>query len=271
MPKSPLIMGVLNMTPDSFSGDGLKGQLNEAVVRAAKMVEEGAAILDIGGESTRPGAAEVPAEEEMDRTLPLIAALKARMDVRLSIDTRKGAVAEAALRAGATIVNDISGGSDAALAAAVARHKATVVLMHMQGNPTTMQDNPTYAGGVVKEVAEYLAGRVEKFEEAGVSRENIWVDPGIGFGKTLEHNLTLMRDLRAFSSLAERVVIGTSRKSFLARLLGDPQLPIALRGEGTVASNLWAWTQGASVFRVHDVGALKRAFATWEAIIHAGQ
>lgn len=267
MPKSPLFMGVINMTPDSFSGDGLKGKVETALERVETLVREGASIIDIGGESTRPGSAAVTTQEEIERTLPIIERVRKRFDAQISIDTQKAEVAEAALRAGAHLVNDISAGGDPKMAQVVARYGATVVLMHMQGTPQTMQNSPSYPEGVVFEVAKFLMERGQLFENQGVSREKIWVDPGIGFGKTLEHNLALLKDLRAFSKLGERLVIGTSRKSFLARLLGDPLLPMPLRSEGTLASNLWAWTQGASVFRVHDVGALKRAFATWEAIL----
>lgn len=268
MPKSPLLMGVLNMTPDSFSGDGLAGELSRAVDRAAAMVAEGADCLDIGGESTRPGAEAVSTDEELSRTIPLIEAVAKRFTVRVSIDTRHYEVAKAAVAAGATILNDISAGSDIRMASLAAAHALDVILMHMQGNPQTMQTAPTYPRGVVAEVKEFLQARVAAFEEAGVLKENIWVDPGIGFGKTLEHNLALMHYLNGFNSVGGRLVIGTSRKSFLAKLLGNPALPMAERAEATVASNLWAYTQGVSVFRVHDVGAFRRALTTWEAMTH---
>lgn len=259
-------MGILNMTPDSFSGDGLGRSVAKAVDQAARMVEEGADILDVGGESTRPGAPAVPIEEELERVIPVIEALAERFPVRISIDTRKAEVAEVAIETGATILNDITAGADIRMALLAKSFECEVILMHMQGDPQTMQVAPSYPHGVVGEVIHYLESRVRLFTEMGIAREKLWVDPGIGFGKTLEHNLTLLRDLDQLDGIGERIVIGTSRKSFIAKALRDPALPVELREPGTIASCLWALTKGASVFRVHDVGAAKSAIALWERI-----
>jgi len=266
MEPRPLIMGVLNVTPDSFSDGGKYLDPDSALTQALRLVAEGADIIDVGGESTRPGAAAVSAGEEIDRVIPVIDRIRGESDVAISIDTGKLEVARLALAAGATIVNDVTGGADPGLAALAAREGATVVLMHMRGNPRTMQDRPEYPRGVACEVRDFLRDRVRAFEEAGVSRECLWVDPGIGFGKTFEHNLLLLRCLGEFRGIGGRLVVGTSRKSFLARVAGDPQLPCGEREPGTLASGLWALSQGAGVLRVHDVLAMRRAVATWEAI-----
>ena len=260
-------MGVLNVTPDSFSDGGLYESKEAAVRHVAEMVVAGADIIDIGGESTRPGAKEVSLQEELDRTIPIVEEVASRFSVRLSIDTRKSEVAKCAIAAGATIINDTSGGSDPAMAALAAKDGLTIILMHMQGTPETMQREPSYPRGVVTEVSEFLEGRVKAFEEAGVPWENIWVDPGIGFGKLFQHNLDLLRQLDDFASIGGRLVIGTSRKAFLGTLVGETSgTPEAVRDPGTLATNLWAYTKGASVFRVHDVLAMRRALSTWEAL-----
>lgn len=263
---APLVMGVLNVTPDSFS-DGGEFLTPEAALRQANvMFTDGADIIDIGGESTRPGAPEVSLQEELDRVLPVVEAIASEFPVEISIDTSKPAVAEAAVRLGASIINDVTGGSDPQMARIGAEHDVGFILMHMRGNPRTMQADPEYPRGVVHEVRFYLADRVRAFAEAGIDSERIWIDPGIGFGKTAEHNLELLRDLDSFHGLAGRIVVGTSRKAFLSHILGEASLPRAAREPGTLASNLWAFTKGASVFRVHDVAAMKRALKTWEAI-----
>jgi dihydropteroate synthase len=263
---SPLVMGVLNVTPDSFSDGGQFLDLESALRHASRLVGEGADILDVGGESTRPGAPEVSLQQELDRVLPVVEAIAAEFPVQISIDTSKSAVAEQAARLGATLINDVTAGSDPAMARIGAEYDVHFILMHMRGNPRTMQSQPEYPRGVVHEVRFYLADRVRAFTEAGIGPDRIWIDPGIGFGKTLEHNLELLRDLDSFHGVAERIVVGTSRKSFLSGVLGAPGLPMEAREPGTLASNLWALTKGASVFRVHDVGAMKRALKTWEAI-----
>lgn len=259
MPPKPLILGVLNVTPDSFSDGGKYATLDRALAGARELVEAGADILDVGGESSRPGAEPVALQDELDRVLPVVEAIVSELGVTVSVDTRKYEVAEAALRSGATIINDISGGQDARLLSLAARGDFSILLMHMQGDPRNMQLAPTYPGGVVEEVKAFLQERVALFEKAGVRRERIWVDPGIGFGKTLDHNLELLRRLKEFRDIGGRLAIGTSRKAFLGG-------PISDREPGTLASNLWAYRQGASVFRVHDVAALRRALSTWTSI-----
>ncbi|MEZ4750046.1 MAG: dihydropteroate synthase [Bdellovibrionota bacterium] len=256
-------MGIVNVTPDSFSDGGCYLEPERAILQAARLVGSGADIIDVGGESTRPGAAPVSAGEEMERVLPVIEGIVRRLDVQVSIDTQKFEVARAAAELGATLVNDVSGGSDIRMASLAAQHGLTVVLMHMQGSPQTMQQSPTYERGVVTEVYESLQSRVRAFEECGVRREQIWIDPGIGFGKTVPHNLELLAQLGRFSDLGARIVIGTSRKSFLARVLENPDLPMSKRESATIATNLYAYTRGASVFRVHRVAGFTRALKLW--------
>jgi dihydropteroate synthase len=264
---APLVMGVLNVTPDSFSDGGRFLAKDAALSHAEKLVSEGADIVDVGGESTRPNAPPVSLQEELDRVLPVVEAIAGEFPVRISIDSSKVAVAEAAVRAGATIINDVTAGRDPEMARLGAEHDVRFILMHMRGNdPRTMQNSPEYPRGVVSEVRFYLADRVRAFAEAGIEPERIWIDPGIGFGKTPDHNLELLRGLDSFAGVAGRVVVGTSRKSFLAHILGSVGAPMEQREAGTLASNLFAYTRGASVFRVHDVGAMKRALKTWEAI-----
>jgi dihydropteroate synthase len=263
----PVILGVLNVTPDSFSDGGRWATADEAVRRGAALLAEGADIVDVGGESTRPGAPAVGEAEELDRVVPVVERLVRELDAPISIDTRKVAVARAAVAAGAILVNDVSGGVDPGMARLGAENPhVRFLLMHMQGTPETMQKAPSYPDGVVTEVRRFLAERVAAFEEAGVERARLWVDPGIGFGKTLAHNLTLLRNLDAFSGLAARVAVGTSRKSFLAAIENDPQLPFDDRLPGTLATQLWAYTHGASVFRVHDPRPWARLLRAWRAV-----
>jgi len=262
------LMGVVNVTPDSFSDGGQHLERDAAVRHALALAEAGADLLDIGGESTRPGAAEIPVQVELDRVLPVIEAVRAASDVPLSIDTRKAEVARAALRAGAVLVNDVSGlGHDPALAAVVAGAGAALALMHVQGTPETMQVDPRY-DDVVAEVLEFLAGGIDRAVAAGVARERIWIDPGIGFGKTLGHNLFLLRHLAELRVLGAPVLVGTSRKRFIGALAGgrppDERLP------GTLASIAAAAVlHGADVVRVHDVGEAKDALAVADAIARA--
>jgi len=244
-------MGVLNVTPDSFSDGGLWLDRDAAVAHGLRMVAEGADVVDVGGESTRPGAHPVPADEEMRRVLPVVEALAPH--VRVSIDTRKAEVADAALAAGATIVNDVS----ASLAPVAAAAGAGWVAMHMQGDPRTMQQAPAY-DDVVAEVTRFL---VERASSAGV--EEVWIDPGIGFGKTLEHNLALLAHLGELVATGYPVMVGTSRKAFLGRLTGGA--PSDDRMEASVATAAWALSQGAAMVRVHDV-ALTVAAATLLAV-----
>lgn len=244
----PLVMGVLNVTPDSFSDGGRFLDPEAAVAHGLRMVAEGADIVDVGGESSRPGAAEVPAEMELERVVPVVAALASH--TRVSVDTRKRAVAEAAVGAGATMINDISAGLwEVAASAGVAW-----VAMHMRGTPATMQQETRY-GDVTGEVAAFLRQRAETARDAGVAE--VWIDPGIGFAKAGGHNLTLLAHLRTFVALGFPVLVGTSRKSFLGALLGGA--PPEDRLEGSLATAVWAMAQGAAMVRVHDVAPTVQA------------
>lgn len=256
-------MGVLNVTPDSFFDGGSFFDQSAAVDRAQQMVEEGAEIIDIGGESTRPGAEQVSAEEESGRVVPVIAALAGRTGAAISIDTSKAPVARAALDAGAVIVNDISAlRFDPAMAQLAAEAGAGVVLMHMQGRPRTMQANPTYRD-VVADVKTQLLHWADGAQAAGIAPERIAIDPGIGFGKNAEHNLALIRATDELCSLGYPVVLGASRKSFIGMTL---DLPVEDRLEGTAAVVAWAVANGAQVVRVHDVKEMARVVRMTEAI-----
>jgi len=256
------LMGVVNVTPDSFSDGGRYLDADAAIAHGEELARDGAEILDIGGESTRPGAAEVDAGEELRRTEPVVAALAGRAAV--SIDTSKLAVAEAALDAGASIVNDVTAlRRDPEMAALCADRGAGVVLMHMPGNPRTMQDNPSY-GDVVDEIKAFLAERIEAAVAAGVEKERIWLDPGIGFGKTVEHNLELLRRLAELRDLGRPLVIGTSRKSFIGKIDGSE---VDERLGGSIASSVLAAAEGADVLRVHDVAETAQAMRVAEAIL----
>jgi len=254
----PLIMGILNVTPDSFSDGGLHGSVAAACAHAERMVAEGADIVDVGGESTRPGAAPVTPDEESARVVPVIAALAARLpaSVALSVDTRNPGVADAALAAGARIVNDISGARSPGMLETVARHQAGVVLMHMQGTPATMQRNPCYED-VVAEVAEYLLERAAAAVACGVAPAAIALDPGIGFGKTREHNLRLLAGLGRFTASGYAVLLGTSRKRFMGAIC-DESVPSELVG-ATCATTALGVQAGVRLFRVHDVKANRQA------------
>lgn len=256
------LMGVVNVTPDSFSDGGRYLDADAAVAHGEKLLRDGASILDVGGESTRPGAVEVDGAEELRRTQPVVAALASGATV--SIDTSKVAVAAAALAAGASIVNDVTAlRREPEMAALCAERGAGVVLMHMPGNPRTMQDDPTY-GDVVDEVKSFLAGRIEVAVGAGIEEERIWLDPGIGFGKTLEHNLELLRRLAELRELGRPLVIGTSRKSFIGRIDGSE---VDQRAGGSIASSVLAAAEGADVLRVHDVAETAQAMRVAEAIL----
>jgi dihydropteroate synthase len=241
-------MGVLNVTPDSFSDGGLYVEPDAAIAHGLRLIGEGADVVDVGGESTRPGAAPVDALVERDRVVPVIRALASR--VRVSIDTTKAGVAEAAIDAGATLINDVS----ASLWPVAAAREVGWIAMHMQGTPPTMQKAPRYRE-VVSDVRSFLADRAARALDAGVTE--VWVDPGIGFGKTLEHNLALLCSLRTLVGDGRPVVIGTSRKSFISSLLGDA--PPHDRLEGSLASAVWAMSQGVAMVRVHDVAATVQA------------
>ena len=245
-----LIMGILNVTPDSLSDGGLYRFAPDAAAHALDMEADGAAIIDIGGESTRPGAAEVPADEELERVIPVIRMLAGKTRCALSIDTTKARVARAALEAGCHIVNDISGGTaDSGMLSVVRETGAGFILMHMQGTPRTMQQNPAYEN-VLEEVCRWLSGRAGACLAAGVEREALALDPGIGFGKTLDHNLDLLAGLDRLAALGFPVVTGLSRKSFLGVLTGaGPSGRLA----GGLAAMTFAIARGAAVLRVHDV------------------
>jgi dihydropteroate synthase len=251
--RTPLVMGVLNVTPDSFSDGGRFATADAAVAQAEAMVAAGADLIDVGGESTRPGSLAVAADEQIKRVLPVIQRA-VKLPVTISIDTTRAAVAEAALDAGAAVVNDISAGrDDAALLPLAARRGAAVVLMHMQGTPLTMQDAPRYSD-VVAETISFLRERLAAAQAAGIEAAKILLDPGIGFGKTIEHNLELLRRQRELLALGRPIVIGTSRKGFIGKITGEPEP--ARRLFGTAASVVLAIANGAAVVRVHDVGPM---------------
>jgi dihydropteroate synthase len=262
-----LVMGILNVTPDSFSEGGRFFEADEATEHAARMVADGADIVDVGGESTRPGSDPVPADEELKRVLPVIERLVEEIPgVPISIDTRKAEVAARALDVGASIVNDVSAGADPEMFGVVRERKATVVLMHMKGEPKTMQEAPTY-DDVVGEVHEYLRERIEAAEFAGVDAERIVIDPGLGFGKDLGDNLELIRRVDAFLDLGRLVLVGPSRKRFVGTIL---DLPEDQRVEGTIGAVAWMVARGAHVVRVHDVREVVRAVRVIDAIARAG-
>jgi dihydropteroate synthase len=257
------LMGIVNVTPDSFSDGGLFLDPERAIEHGRRLVGEGADLLDVGGESTRPGAGAVSAAEELDRVLPVLEGLRGA-PAPISIDTSKVAVAEAALDAGAEIVNDVTAlRSEPQLGALCAERGCGLVLMHMQGTPRTMQKHPTY-DDVVEDVKAFLAERMEFATSKGVAEERIWIDPGIGFGKTVEHNLELLWRLGELGELGRPIVIGASRKSFLGKLTGRE---VHERLGGTIASNVLALLGGAAVFRVHDVAELRQALDVAEAIL----
>jgi len=255
-------MGVLNVTPDSFSDGGHFLETAKAFEHGMRLWDEGADIVDVGGESTRPGASPVSAEDEAKRVLPVVEAL-VNQGVRVSIDTSKGTVARACLQAGAWMVNDVTAGSDPVLLEAAAEYDSHLCLMHMRGEPRTMQADPVYAN-VVAEVRDYLLEQAGKAEVAGVSRERIWIDPGICFGKTVEHNLQLIGHLEEFVATGYPVLVGASRKSFLGRLGGGDKTDDRLAA--TIAVHSVAQLKGAHALRVHDVQEAKRAAAVVNAL-----
>jgi dihydropteroate synthase len=262
-PRPALVVGIVNVTPDSFSDGGKFAQTDAAVAHASKLIEEGAEIIDIGGESTRPNASPVSEAEELRRVIPVIERLAARVKVPLSIDTVKPAVARAALLAGASIVNDIAANrTDDVMWRIVAEHSAGYVAMHMQGTPQTMQQNPAYTD-VVREVESFFIDRLDRLAQAGVAAEQVILDVGIGFGKSLEHNLQLLAATPRFTKLRRPLLLGVSRKSFIGKLLGaeaGDRLP------GSLACACHAMTAGAQMVRAHDVAATVQALRMQEAI-----
>ena len=255
------VMGIVNATPDSFSDGGRWLAISDAVDHAARLVDEGADLLDVGGESSRPGASVVPVEVELERVVPVVEALARRFEIPISVDTTKPEVARRSIEAGAVIVNDIHGLDDPELAEVVARAGVGVVLMHMRGTPQSMQDDPRY-DDVVREVRAELAERVERAERLGIPRSRIAVDPGIGFAKTNAHSLDLLRGLEALADLGCALLVGTSRKGFIGKLTGKA---VGHRAVASAASALAAIAGGARVVRVHDVGATVDAVRVWEA------
>lgn len=266
-PNRPALMGIINVTPDSFSDGGEHLHAATAIDAGLRMLDEGADILDVGGESTRPGADEVPLEEELRRTIPVVRELAGR-GASVSIDTTKAQVALEALQAGAKMVNDISAFSEPAMAEICREFGCTVCIMHMQGTPRTMQLNPTYAD-VVGEVRSFLSMAAFHLErDRGISADKIWIDPGVGFGKTVEHNLSLLAHLDVFVEMGYPVLVGVSRKSFIGKLLGNA--PANDRLEGTLAAQVVAQMKGARCIRAHDVKQARRAIDMAAAIAATG-
>lgn len=258
----PRIMGIVNATPDSFSDGGEAYRFTDAVARGLQMVEDGADIIDVGGESTRPGADPVSLDEEIRRTVPVVEHL-AKAGALVSIDTRHADVMQAALDVGAAIVNDVSALTGARALDVVAGSDASVVLMHMQGEPGHMQADPTYTDAP-RDVLAYLADRLAACEAAGIQRERISVDPGIGFGKTVDHNLQILKRLDLYQDLDVPLLLGVSRKSFIGAIAREADA--GRRLPGSIAAALWAVEQGASIVRVHDVGETVQALHVWSAI-----
>jgi dihydropteroate synthase len=267
-PGKARLMGIANITSDSFSGDGLyqksniKNQISKIIDYIEKMIRDGADIVDIGGESSRPGARPVPVKEELSRTIPVIKALAKKIKVPISIDTYKPEVARAALDNGAAIVNDISGLRNPKMRKVIAKHKAAVIIMHMKGNPRSMQKRPRYRS-LINEITEYLDSAINSGIASGIDREKIIIDPGIGFGKTVEHNLEILRRLKEFKILGRPIMVGPSRKSFIGEILNaGPEARIF----GTVSACLLAVKNGAHILRVHDVKELRQALKVSEAV-----
>jgi dihydropteroate synthase len=257
------IMGVVNVTPDSFSDGGRFQAREAAIAQALRLEDEGADLIDIGGESSRPGASPVALEEERRRVLPVLEALNGRLAVPLSIDTMKPEIARDALAAGAAVVNDIGGLRDPRMIETAVETKASVILMHMAGTPQTMHLEPHYTD-VVGEVRTYLGSQVDRSEAAGIPRTRIAIDPGIGFGKTNGHSLALLRELPQFASVGCVMVVGLSRKGLIGKLTGRP---IDQRFTGSVVGSLAALVLGAQVVRVHDVAAMRDAIRVWDAVV----
>lgn len=278
-------MGVLNVTPDSFSDGGLFFNRDEAVRHGERMVEEGADMLDVGGESTRPGSTPVPIKEEVRRVIPVIRALARRLHVPISVDTSKAEVARQAIEAGACVVNDVTAlRGDPQMARVVAEARVAVILMHMRGSPQTMQRAPRYHD-VVAEVRAFLAQAIRDAEAAGIRADRIWIDPGLGFGKTVTHNLLLLRHLDVLAALGKPLLIGPSRKSFIGRVVAPPArrdtsspawaVParppdiVEERLSGTLACVAYAMRYGVQMVRVHDVRPTVQFIRMWDAIDHA--
>lgn len=260
-PRRPLLMGIVNVTPDSFSDGGRFFETGAAVAHAMGLVRAGADLLDIGGESTRPYSEPVSEEEELRRVLPVVEKMARQVDIPLSIDTSKPRVAREALAAGAEIVNDVTGVADPKMIEAISKAKAAVCVMHMLGSPRTMQDTPAY-GDVVADVVEYLRGRRDALVASGIEQDRIALDPGIGFGKTAEHNLALLRSADRLHELGRPVLIGHSRKRFIGEVLGDSE---ADREAGTIGVAMALAQRGTHILRIHDVSPVQQALLLFEA------
>jgi len=257
-------MGILNVTPDSFSDGGRYFDKASAIRRAYEMVEEGADIIDVGGESTRPGSEPVPLQEEIDRTIPVIEEISKKIKVPVSIDTYKAEVARRALDAGASIVNDISGlRFDPEMPKVVSQYKVPVVIMHIKGTPKDMQANPIYEA-LIPEITDYFRESIRLAVESGITEDKIIIDPGIGFGKTFDHNLEIIKNLREFTLLEKPLLVGVSRKAFIGKILGDA--PVSERLEGSEAAAAISILNGANIIRVHDVKEMKKVALVADAI-----
>ena len=246
----PHVMGILNVTPDSFSDGGVFNTLDTALHQADKMIQEGASIIDIGGESTRPGAVSVSTQQELDRVLPVIEAIKKRFDIIVSVDTSTADVIQGASTLGAGLINDVRALEKNGALQAAAHTNLPVCLMHMKGTPQTMQKDPSYSSSVVRDVSDYLLSRVVECEKVGIDRSRLILDPGIGFGKALVHNLTLLSHIEELRMLGFDVLVGLSRKAMIGDVLNQP---IEGRLYGTMGANASAYSKGARIFRVHDV------------------
>jgi len=266
--ERPLIMGILNVTPDSFSDGGVFFDTQKAIDHALFMAESGADIIDIGGESSRPGAKPVSVDEELDRVLPVLSEIRSQIEIPISIDTTRAEVARQALEAGASIVNDISAlRNDEAMGLVAAEHKAYLVLMHMRGTPKDMQDDTNYVD-LIGEVSAFLKDSAERAEKLGMPADKIIIDPGIGFGKSVDGNFTILKNLHRFLELGYHLMVGASRKSFIGKTLN---LDIPERLEGSIAAACYAVMNGADIVRVHDVPESKRALSIIERIVGAAE
>jgi dihydropteroate synthase len=262
--EKTLIMGILNVTPDSFSDAGLFNNVETAVAHAIQMVSDGADIIDIGGESTRPGSEPLSEKEEIERVLPVVQRLRKEISVPLSIDTYKPKVADACLKEGAHLINDITGLKNPEMRTIIAQHEIPVILMHMKGTPKTMQENPEYHD-LLQEITDFFRQQITVAQKEHI--QQIIIDPGIGFGKTLEHNLQILKHLTMFEELGCPILVGPSRKSFIGKITG---LPVTERLEGTLAAIAISVLNGAHIVRVHDVKECKRAVQVADAIRGAG-
>ncbi len=258
----PLVMGILNVTPDSFSDGGQFIEVEEALRQVETMLQQGADIIDIGGESTRPGAPEVSVEEELKRVIPIIHAIKARFNCLISLDTNKAEVMQAGIDAGVDLINDVCGLEGEGVLAVIANASVPVCIMHMQGSPRSMQTNPTYHN-VVEEISQYFEKRIAKCQQLGISRDRIILDPGFGFGKTVSHNYQLLAGLEQFKQLECSLLIGLSRKSMIGQVLDEP---VEQRLTGSISALTLALNNGADIVRVHDVKESKQAVRIFNAM-----